>query len=108
VCFQAGQAVHAQARQPAAAVRGSSLAPASTLATSTPAGGGNGAPGGERLNGVAFEGRLEYNYMPRHLSGLEQGPLQRPKKSAIDYQFLRLKFLLNKVRASESGIYIEK
>lgn len=77
--------------------RGSSLPLRSSRPSSSGAASGDGAPG-ERLNGSAFDGRLEYNYMPRRLSGVHAGPGEKPKKSAIDYQFLRLKFLLNKVR----------
>jgi hypothetical protein len=36
--------------------------------------------------------------MPRQVSAQDQGGREQPKKSVIDYQFLRLKFLLNKVK----------
>ena len=62
-----------------------------------PGGAASGEHGG-RQNGTAFGGRLEYNYMPRQVSAQDQGGREQPKKSVIDYQFLRLKFLLNKVK----------
>lgn len=91
---------------PAPAPRASAIkqpgAAAAPAARSASFGDSGPAAAVEQETGTAFGGRLQYNYVRRDVeppsgarSRLNVGG-RRPAAAVVDYQFLRLKFLLNK------------